>query len=70
MAGDRVDSELQGFQPVELEGDQIQLRFDAVSVPDGATRIVPTLTLSREGMRDLATKLKQLAADLPMLEEP
>ena len=70
MASDRVDSELQGFQPVDLEGGQIQLRFDAVSVPDGATRIVPTLTLSREGMKDLATKLKLLAADLPMLEEP
>ena len=68
MASDHADAEIQGFQPVEVEGGQIQLRFDAISVPDGATRIVPTLTLSREALSDLATKLKLLAADLPMVD--
>ena len=69
MAGGRVDVELQGFQPVEVEGDKVQLRFDPVAVPDGAPRIVPTLTLSREALSDLATKLKLLASDLPMLDK-
>ena len=67
MAGDHADVELQGFQPIELEGDKIQLRFDAVEVPTGASRVVPTLTLYRQALSDLATKLKLLASDLPMV---
>ena len=68
MASDRADVELQGFQPVEVDADKIQLRFDPISMPDGATHVVPTLTLSRDALDDLATKLKLLASDLPMVD--
>lgn len=68
MASDRAEVEFQGFQPVEIESGLIQLRFDAIDVPAGATRIVPTLTMSREGLNDLARKLKLLASDLPMVD--
>ena len=68
MASDRADVELQGFKPVEVDADKIQLRFDPVDVPAGATQVVPTLTLSRKALSDLATKLKLLASDLPMVD--
>ncbi|WP_237479410.1 hypothetical protein [Lichenibacterium dinghuense] len=60
--------ELRGFRPVDLGDDQIQLRFDALAVPAGAVEVVPTLTLSREDLGDLGTKLKLLASDLPMVD--
>ena len=69
MARYRLDAELQGFKPVELEGDKIQLRFDHIAVPTGAGRVVPTLTLSREALSDLATKPKRLASDVALTAE-
>ena len=68
MPFDRADVELEGFQPIEVDADKIQLRFDPISMPGGATRVVPTLTLSRDALNDLATKLKLLASDLPMVD--
>lgn len=69
MAGDHAEVEMKGFQPVEVEGGHIQLRFDFIAVPACADRIVPTFTLSREALTDLATKLKLLASDLPMVDQ-
>ncbi len=69
MAGYRLDVELRGFTPVELENDKIQLRFDHIAVPTGAGRVVPTLMLSREALGDLATKLKLLASDVAWTAE-
>ncbi len=57
--------ELTGFQPLDVGDGQIQLRFDPVAIPVGEDKLVPTLTVSRAGLSELASRLKLLAADVP-----
>lgn len=63
--GGHPEVELNGFQPIDLGDGQMRLRFDPVKVPEGAEKVAPTLTLTRNALNDLAARLRLLAGDLP-----
>ena len=64
-SSDDTTVELDPPQLIPLPDGQVQIRFESFMVPEGATEIVPTFTLSCSDMDRFADSLKFMAAQTP-----